>query len=149
MYKIKELTETEKPDSYDISKTRAFINKNGIRVVLQKDWNNNGRSWIVSGYGLQEADGKIKLEATETIKAVTANYGYKPEHSFLREQVGAVIASISNIRQEQQKVKSLKQSQKIIKGTKTISTANPKTVYDRTNLKTSPKNCWKTLMNLQ
>lgn len=92
------------------SKTRAFINKNVIRVVLQKDWNNNGRSWIVSGYGLQEADGKIKLEATETIKAVTANYGYKPEHSFLREQVGAVIASISNMGQEQQKVKSLKQS---------------------------------------
>ena len=32
-------------------------------------------------------------EAAETIAAVSAQYGYKPEHSFLREQVGAVIAS--------------------------------------------------------
>ena len=31
-----------------------------------------------------------KKEATETIKAVNAQYGYKPEHSRLREQVGAV-----------------------------------------------------------
>ena len=32
----------------------------------------------------------IHLEATETIKTVNAQYGYKPEHSRLREQVGAV-----------------------------------------------------------
>lgn len=54
---------------------------------------------------LEDEKGTITKEATETIKAVTANYGYKPEYSFLRKQVGAVIASIPNIRYEQQKVK--------------------------------------------
>ena len=42
--------------------------------------------------------GNNKKEATETIKAVTASYGYKPEHSRLREQVGAAIASRFTIR---------------------------------------------------
>ena len=122
------------------SKTRAFINKNGIRVVLQKNWEDSGKTWLVSGYGLVDEIGKLTIEATETIKAVTASYGYKPEHSFLREQVGAVIASISGIRQQQEKVKDLKSRTKIEKGIKTISTANPKTVYDRAVLKTNPKN---------
>lgn len=59
--------------------------------------------------------GNNKKEATETIKAVTASYGYKPEHSRLREQVGAVIASISSIRQQQEKLKDLKSRTKIEK----------------------------------
>ena len=108
--------------------------------LLQKNWEDSGKTWLVSGYGLVDEIGKLTIEATETIKAVTASYGYKPEHSFLREQVGAVIASISSIRQQQEKVKDLKSRTKIEKGIKTISTANPKTVYDRAVLKTNPKN---------
>ncbi len=103
LYLIKSIAENEKPDSYDKTQTRAFINKNGIRVVLQKNWEDKGNTWLVSGYGLLDDEGKIKKEATETIKTVNAQYGYKPEHSRLREQVGAVIASISNIREQQQK----------------------------------------------
>ena len=123
------------------SKTRAFINKNGIRVVLQKNWEDSGKTWLVTGYGIIDSNTKkLSLEATETIKTVNAQYGYKPEHSRLREQVGAVIASISSIRQQQEKVKDLKSRTKIEKGIKTISTANPKTVYDRAVLKTNPKN---------
>ena len=82
---------------------RAFINKNGIRVVLQKNWEDSGKTWLVSGYGLVDEIGKLTIEATETIKTVNAQYGYKPEHSRLCEQVGAVIASISSIRQQQEK----------------------------------------------
>ncbi len=136
---IKHYTETEKPDCYDKTKTRAFINKSGIRIILQKNWNSNNSSWIVSGYGLREPNDKIKTEAIETIRAVSAQYGYKPEHSFFREQVGATIASIQNIRQHQQNVKIVKKQSVTETGKKQISTANAKTVHDRAVLKSSAK----------
>lgn len=140
LLKIKEIAETEPPDSFDKTESRAFINKDGIRVVLQKNWREYEKNWLVSGYGLVDGSGRMTSEATETIQAVTARYGYKPEHSFLREQVGAVIASIPTIRQKQQEVKDLKSRTKIEKGTKIISTSNPKTVYDRATLKSAPRN---------
>ncbi|MBR3646425.1 MAG: hypothetical protein IKN54_08395 [Lachnospiraceae bacterium] len=141
LYIIKNYSETEIPSGYDDTNTRAFINKNGIRIILQKNWREDNRNWLVTGYGIIDSNTKkLSLEATETIKTVNAQYGYKPEHSRLREQVGAVIASISSIRQQQEKVKVLKSRTKIEKGIKTISTANPKTVYDRAVLKTNPKN---------
>ena len=138
---VSAIAENFAPDGYDKTGTRAFINKNGVRVVLQKNWKDEGKSWVVSGYGLLDESKKLTLEATETIQAVTAMYGYKPEHSFLREQVGAVIASIPSIRQRQEKVKELKRKMKEEKGIKTISSANPKTVLDRAALKSAPKNC--------
>ena len=138
---IKEIAETERPDGYDVTGTRAFINKDGIRVILQKNWQGNNKNWLVSGYGIIDSDTKkLSLEAAETIRTVNARYGYKPEHSRLREQVGAVIASIPTIRQKQQEVKDLKSRTKIEKGTKIISTSNPKTVYDRATLKSAPRN---------
>jgi len=140
LLKIKEIAETEPPDSFDKTESRAFINKDGIRVILQKNWGEYEKNWLVSGYGLVDKSGRMTSEATETIQAVTARYGYKPEHSFLREQVGAVIASIPTIRQKQQEVKDLKSRTKIEKGTKIISTSNPKTVYDRATLKSAPRN---------
>lgn len=138
---VSAIAENFAPDGYDKTGTRAFINKSGVRVVLQKNWKDEGKSWVVSGYGLLDESKKLTLEATETIQAVTAMYGYKPEHSFLREQVGAVIASIPSIRQRQEKVKELKRKMKEEKGIKTISSANPKTVLDRAALKSAPKNC--------
>lgn len=138
---VSAIAENFTPDGYDKTGTRAFINKSGVRVVLQKNWKDEGKSWVVSGYGLLDESKKLTLEATETIQAVTAMYGYKPEHSFLREQVGAVIASIPSIRQRQEKVKELKRKMKEEKGIKTISSANPKTVLDRAALKSAPKNC--------
>ena len=73
----------------------AFINKNRIRVILQKNWKEDNRNWIVTGYGIIDSESKeVNLEATETIKTVNAQYGYKPEHSRLREQVGAATSLI-------------------------------------------------------
>ncbi len=141
LLKIKDISENEKITGYDKTGTRAFINKDGIRVLLQKNWNKNLDNWLVTGYGIMDSDGKLSLEATETIKTVNAQYGYKPEHSLLCEQVGAVIASIDNIRREQLKVKQLKTSTKTIKGTKRISSTNPHNVYDKAVLKSNPKNC--------
>ncbi|WP_414503154.1 hypothetical protein [Treponema bryantii] len=92
---IKRIVETEKTDSYDETNTRAFINKNRIRVILQKNWKEDNRNWIVTGYGIIDSKSKeLNLEATETIKTVNAQYGYKPEHSRLREQVGAATSLI-------------------------------------------------------
>ena len=73
----------------------AFINKNRIRVILQKNWKEDNRNWIVTGYGIIDSESnELNLEATETIKTVNAQYGYKPEHSRLREQVCAATSLI-------------------------------------------------------
>lgn len=136
------IAENERPTGYDETKTRAFINKGGFRVILQKNWKNEGKNWLVTGYGIVDSNTKrLNVEATETVKTVNALYGYKPEHSRLREQVGAVIASIPSIKQRQENVKELKRKMKEEKGIKTISSANPKTVLDRAALKSAPKNC--------
>ena len=40
--------------------------------------------------GAKKKGGERVTKKTETIKTVNARYGYKPEHSLFREQVGAV-----------------------------------------------------------
>jgi hypothetical protein len=44
---------------------------------------------------LQDLMTEIKKEATVAIETVIARYGYTPEFSYFRTQVGAVIASIN------------------------------------------------------
>lgn len=138
LIKIAEISKTEKPSGYDESKTRAFINKDGLRVILQKNYNETSKTWLVSGYGLHDDNGRLTLEAAETIETGNAQYGYKPDHSRLRNQVGAVIASIDNIRQNQLAVKQEIENIKTEKGIKQIKTQNAKTVYDRAVLKERP-----------
>ena len=95
LYIIKNYSETEIPSGYDDTNTRAFINKNGIRIILQKNWREDNRNWLVTGYGIIDSNTKkLSLEATETIKTVNAQYGYKPEHSRLCVQVGAAASLI-------------------------------------------------------
>lgn len=49
----------------------------------------------MAGYGIIDSESKeLNLEATETIKTVNAQYGYKPEHSRLCVQVGAAASLI-------------------------------------------------------
>lgn len=141
LLKIAEIAKTEKITGYDETGTRAFINKDGIRVILQKNFqteNNKKGTWLISGYGIFSKEHELNLEATETIETVNAQYGYKPDHSRLRNQVGAVIASINNIRQKQLAVKKEKESIKVENGTKQITTQNAMTVYARAVLKESP-----------
>lgn len=141
LLKIAEIAKTEKITGYDETGTRAFINKDGIRVILQKDFqteNNKKGTWLISGYGIFSKEHELNLEATETIETVNAQYGYKPDHSRLRNQVGAVIASINNIRQKQLAVKKEKESIKVENGTKQITTQNAMTVYARAVLKERP-----------
>jgi hypothetical protein len=50
----------------------------------------NDEKFVITGYALYDR----KEEATEAIKTVIANYGYTPEFSYIRKQVGAVVSSL-------------------------------------------------------
>ncbi len=65
------------------------LEKNGIIAIIRKADDKSGK-WILTGF---ENWDKQK-EATDSIKTVNAKYGYAPEYSHFRKQVGAVIASI-------------------------------------------------------
>lgn len=67
------------------------LEKNGIIAIIRKADDKSGK-WILTGF---ENWDKQK-EATDSIKTVIAKYGYAPEYSSFRKQVGAVIASIEN-----------------------------------------------------
>ena len=70
---------------------------NGIRCVVKKDFVNNGKrtneSWVLSGYEVygsgQGTTGSVNAERTK--------YRYTPEYSYLRKQVGAVVAQLGSI----------------------------------------------------
>lgn len=65
------------------------LEKNGIIAIIRKADDKSGK-WILTGF---ENWDKQK-EAADSIKTVIAKYGYAPEYSSFRRQVGAVIASI-------------------------------------------------------
>ena len=62
------------------------IEKGGIKAIINKD--REGK-FVITGFD----DKKNKEEATESIKAGIAKYGYTPEFLVMYAQVGAVIAS--------------------------------------------------------
>lgn len=62
------------------------IEKGGIKAIINKD--REGK-FVITGFD----DKKNKEEATESIKAGIAKYGYTPEFLDMYAQVGAVIAS--------------------------------------------------------
>lgn len=68
------------------------LEKNGIVAIVRKESNDRKSKWILTGF---ENWDKPK-EAADSIKTVIAKYGYAPEYSSFRKQVGAVIASIEN-----------------------------------------------------
>jgi hypothetical protein len=70
------------------------LEKGGIIVILsRKRGNIDTDTWLLTGFD----DDKNKKQATETIQTVNAKYGYTPEFSLLRTQVGAVIASLPKV----------------------------------------------------
>jgi hypothetical protein len=70
---------------------RYEITKNGIEAIITKIKDKDGVSYLLTGYAL---DSKEK-EATEAIQTVIAQYGYAPEFSSFRKQVGAIVSSIN------------------------------------------------------
>jgi len=69
---------------------RIGVEKDGIIAIISKIRDGKDEKFVISGYALNEK----KEEATEAIKTVIANYGYTPEFSFFRKQVGAVVSSL-------------------------------------------------------
>jgi hypothetical protein len=70
---------------------RVTIEKNGIVAVISKVRHGKAENWLLTGFD----DVHHRMEATDAIKTVNAHYGYTPEFSGLRNQVGAVQASLS------------------------------------------------------
>jgi hypothetical protein len=69
------------------------IENNGIIAIISKSRRGKDEHFIITGYELNDK----KTEATEAIQAVSAKYGYTPEFSGFRKQVGAVIASLGGV----------------------------------------------------
>jgi uncharacterized protein YkuJ len=68
-----------------------LLEKNGIIAVVSKMRFNDKEQFVLTGY---ENKNKEK-EAADTIKKVISKYGYAPEFSSLKSQVGAVVASLA------------------------------------------------------
>ncbi|MDE5581830.1 MAG: hypothetical protein K2I95_10485 [Treponemataceae bacterium] len=66
---------------------RIEIVKDGIMAIISKTRNGSEEQWILTGYDLFDE----KEKATGAIKEVISQYGYAPEFSDLKRQVGAVI----------------------------------------------------------
>ena len=95
--KIKEIIENVSPNDNEKDKIRLNLKKDGIWVGISKQWNGTDETWIITGFPENQEDGKLIKEATDTIKTVIAQNSYALENSSIRQQVGAVIASINNI----------------------------------------------------
>ena len=94
LLKVGEIAETVIPN--DPEKTRLNLVKDGIWVGLSKQWNGTEETWIITGFPEEESKGVFTKEASDTITTVIANNSYALENSSIRNQVGAVIASITN-----------------------------------------------------
>jgi hypothetical protein len=66
------------------------LEKDGIIAFVSKTRGTKNEKFIITGFSANDK----KREATDAIQAVIAQYGYAPEFSGVRKQVGAVIASI-------------------------------------------------------
>lgn len=85
---------------------RCEITKGGIVAIVRKDFDDEEKNWILTGFAYNEKSGKEKnREATEAIETVIARYGQSPDYSYFRSQVGAVMSSLgSNITWESNSV---------------------------------------------
>lgn len=68
-----------------------YIHGNGLEITLRKDIYSK---FVVTGYTNDIFIDKQNTEATETINAVIANYGYTQEFLDLYTLVGAELASV-------------------------------------------------------
>jgi hypothetical protein len=72
---------------------RYALEKNGILAIVDKRRNLEGDKFVLTGYALHDKE----AEASDAIQTVSARYGYTPEFSGFRKQVGAVISSLQQL----------------------------------------------------
>ena len=91
LYLVKEAAETGVLNTAIIKgNDKIGIEKDGITAIVRTDRDGINEKWILSGYALNSK----KKEAAVAIQTVSAQYGYAPEFSGFRKQVGAVLASL-------------------------------------------------------
>ncbi|MDR1072145.1 MAG: hypothetical protein LBL45_00505 [Treponema sp.] len=78
-------------DAAGNDKRAYLLEKNGIIVVVSKMRFDDKERFVLTGYENTDK----KEEAADAIKKVISKYGYTPEFSDLKRQVGAVIASLA------------------------------------------------------
>jgi hypothetical protein len=66
------------------------LEKIGIIAIVSHNRLGKEERFVITGYGFHDKE----KEATDAIRTVSAQYGYTPEYSGFRKQVGAVIASL-------------------------------------------------------
>lgn len=94
LHLIKDTVETVEPEVSE--KNRINLQKNGIWVGIAKSWLGTDENWIVTGFGIKEENQELTKEAIDSIKAVSAQYGYAPEFLSISKQVGAITSNIDN-----------------------------------------------------
>ena len=104
LFLVKDIAERE-TNFVSENEHRGVFKSQGIQIIVSKKWHGEDGKWVITGYGVMDKSQNITKEASDAIQTVIAQYGYALEHSSVREQVGAVVASIKNIRQELEKVK--------------------------------------------
>jgi hypothetical protein len=97
---------TDKDDPQKIR--RVEIEKNGIIALLSLHRNNNEEKWILTGFDNRDK----KEEATGAIQTVIAQYGFTPEFSYFRKQVGAVVSSLQVSHQFDDKSREIETARK-------------------------------------
>ena len=71
--------------------SRIRLEKDGVAAIVCPERFGKDEKWLLTGFDIS----KKKLEATEAIRTVSAQYGQSPEFSDFRTQVGAVVSSAS------------------------------------------------------
>jgi hypothetical protein len=86
---------------------RIGIEKDGIIAILTQR-KGTQEKFVITGYEIN----KKKEEAAEAIQTVIAKYGYTPEFSDFRKQVGAVVSSIQVSQQLNEKSREIEIARK-------------------------------------
>jgi len=86
---------------------RIGIEKDGIIAILSRR-KGTQEKFVITGYEIN----KKKEEAAEAIQTVIARYGYTPEFSDFRKQVGAVVSSIQVSHQLNEKSREIETARK-------------------------------------
>jgi hypothetical protein len=87
---------------------RMGIEKDGIIAIIARRKETNDEKFVITGYEIN----KKKEEATGAIQTVIAQYGFTPEFSDFRKQVGAVVSSIQVSHQLKEKSSEIETARK-------------------------------------
>jgi hypothetical protein len=83
---------------------RVGLEKDGIIAITGKRYGTDGERIVITGYALRNK----KEEAADAVQTVSAQYGYTPEFSDFRKQVGAVVSSLSKVSSRSDEMSSSK-----------------------------------------